>query len=78
MMRYEEDVMTRRYYPFVFQVLDPDGTTLYITQGFREIGYDLKEMVLINAGNKKDTREKILFTEKKDTLSGCQHPCLPG
>jgi heavy metal sensor kinase len=59
MMGFEDDVMTRKHYPFVFQILDPDGKTLYISKGFREIGYELKEMVLINARNKKDTREKI-------------------
>jgi heavy metal sensor kinase len=59
LMRFEDDVMPRKHYPFVFQILDPDGKTLYISKGFREIGYELKEMVLINARNKKDTREKI-------------------
>jgi heavy metal sensor kinase len=59
MMGFEDDVMTRKHYPFVFQILDPDGKTLYISKGFRKIGYELKEMVLINARNKKDTREKI-------------------
>jgi len=59
LMRFEDDVMTRKHYPFVFQILDPDGKTLYISKDFRRIGYELKEMVLINARNKKVTREEI-------------------
>ena len=59
LMRFEDDVMSRKHYPFVFQILDPDGKNIYISKGFRGIGYELKEMVLINARNKKETREKI-------------------
>jgi two-component system, OmpR family, heavy metal sensor histidine kinase CusS len=59
LMRFEDDVMTRKHYPFVFQILDPDGKNLYTSRGFREIGYELKEMVLNNARNKKETREEI-------------------
>jgi heavy metal sensor kinase len=59
LMRFEDDVMTREHYPLVFQILDPNGKTLYISKGFRGIGYELKEMVLINARNKTVTREEI-------------------
>ena len=59
LIRFEEDVMARKYYPFFFQILDQNGKPLYTSRGFRKIGYELKEMVLINARNKKETREKI-------------------
>jgi heavy metal sensor kinase len=59
LMRFEDDVMPRKHYPFVFQILDPDGKTLYHSKEFWKIGYELKGMVLVNARNKKITREEI-------------------
>lgn len=57
--RFEDDVMPRKHYPFVFQILDPDGKTLYHSRDFWKVGYEHKERVLVNARNKKVTREKI-------------------
>jgi len=59
LIKFEEDVMARKYYPFFFQILDQNGQSLYTSRGFRKIGYELNEMVLINSRNKKETREKI-------------------
>ncbi len=59
LMRFEEEVLARKYYPFFFQILDPKGRPLYVSRGFREIGYELGERVLINAGNRKETSEEI-------------------
>ncbi|HUL29977.1 MAG TPA: ATP-binding protein [Thermodesulfobacteriota bacterium] len=59
LMRFEDEVMARKYYPFFFQILDPNGKPLYVSEGFREIGYELQEKVLINAGNRKETLEEI-------------------
>jgi heavy metal sensor kinase len=59
LMRFEDDVMTRKYYPFFFQILDPNGKPLFISRGFREIGYESKDLVLVNAKKSKETREKI-------------------
>jgi len=57
--RFEDDVMPRKHYPFVFQILDPDGKTLYHSKDFWKVGYEHKETVLVNARNKKVTREEI-------------------
>ncbi len=59
LMRFEDDVMTRKYYPFFFQILNPNGKPLFISRGFREIGYESKFQVLVNAKNGKETRERI-------------------
>src|SRR4030042_1029171 len=59
LMRFEDDVMTRKYYPFFFQILDPNGNPFFISRGFQEIGYESKDMVLVNAKKGKKTREKI-------------------
>ena len=59
LIEFEDDLMTRKHYPLVFQILDPNGKTLYISKGFRGIGYELQERVLINARNKKVTHEEI-------------------
>ena len=39
---FEDDVITRGHYPLLFQILDSDGKTLYISKGFREIGYEVQ------------------------------------
>ncbi len=57
--RFEDDVMPRKHYPFVFQILDPDGKTLYHSKDFWKVGYEHKETALVNARNKKVTREEI-------------------
>jgi heavy metal sensor kinase len=59
LMRFEDEVMARKYYPFFFQILGPNGKPLYISGGFREIAYETQEKVLINARNRKDTLEEI-------------------
>ncbi len=59
LMRFEDDVMSRKYYPFFFQILDHNGKPLFISRGFREIRYESKDWVLVNAKKGKKTREKI-------------------
>jgi len=59
LMRFEDDVMGRKYYPFFFQILDPSGKPLYMSRGFHEIGYELQDRLLINARNREETREEI-------------------
>ena len=76
LMRFEDEVMMRKYYPFFFQILDQEGNRSTFQKSFREMGYVVKRQVLINARNGKETREKIHFTEEKDTLSDHQHPRL--
>ena len=59
LMRFEDEVMARKYYPFFFQILDPSGKSLFISRGFPEVGYELQDRMLTNAKNGKDTREQI-------------------
>jgi heavy metal sensor kinase len=59
LMRFEDEVMARKYYPFFFQILDKEGKPIYISKEFREIGYVADERVLTNARNRKETWEKI-------------------
>jgi hypothetical protein len=39
LMRFEDEVMTRKYYPFFFQILDKEGKPVYVSKEFREMGY---------------------------------------
>ena len=59
LMRFEDEVMGRKYYPFFFQILDNEGKPLYVSKEFRETGYVANDQVLTNARNKKETREEI-------------------
>jgi heavy metal sensor kinase len=59
LMRFEDEVMTRKYYPFFFQILDKDGKPLYVSKEFREMGYVADDRILTNARNGKKTREEI-------------------
>jgi heavy metal sensor kinase len=65
LMRFEDDVMDRKYFPFFFQILDQNGKPLFISKGFQEIGYELKDNVLVNARNGKETREKIRSAKRR-------------
>ena len=64
LMRFEDEVMARKYYPFFFQILDSSGKSLFVSRGFPEIGRELQEKMLANAKNGKDTREQILGPHK--------------
>jgi len=59
LMRFEDEVMARKYYPFFFQILDKEGKPVYVSKEFQEMGYVAKDQMLINARNRKETREKI-------------------
>jgi len=59
LMRFEDEVMARKYYPFFFQILDKDGKPFYISKEFRELRYVVNEQVLANARKAKETREEI-------------------
>jgi heavy metal sensor kinase len=59
LMRFEDEVMGRKYYPFFFRILNGNGEPLHISIGFREIRYDSNERVLINARKGEETREEI-------------------
>jgi len=59
LMEFEDEVMSRRYYPFFFQILNAEGEPLYISKELRKIGYVSDHQVLINAKEGKETREYI-------------------
>ena len=59
LMRFEDEVMARKYYPFFYKVLDREGKPLYASKEFQEVGYVASEQVLTNARDKKETREEI-------------------
>jgi len=59
LMRFEDEVMARKYYPFFFQILDKEGKSLYVSKEFEEMGYVANDRVLTNARDGKETREEI-------------------
>jgi heavy metal sensor kinase len=59
LMRFEYEVMDRKYYPFFFQILDKEAKPLYVSKEFREMGYIANEGVLTNAWKGRETREEI-------------------
>jgi heavy metal sensor kinase len=65
LMRFEDEVMMRKFYPFFFQILDKDGRPLYTSKDFQEIGYESKDRVLVNARAGKETREKIQSPKRR-------------
>lgn len=65
LMRFEDDVMGRKYYPFFFQVLNREGTPLYTSKGFGGLGYIVSEEVLANARNGKETRERFVSSKRR-------------
>jgi heavy metal sensor kinase len=68
LMRFEDEVMARKYYPFFFQVLDKDGKPLYVSKDFREMGYVADDRVLSNARNGRETREEIHLPGRRRTF----------
>ena len=65
LMRFEDEVMARKYYPFFFKILDPNGKPLYTSRDFGEIGYEPNDVVWVNARNGKETREEIYSSRGK-------------
>jgi heavy metal sensor kinase len=68
LMRFEDEVMTRKYYPFFFQILDDEGKPLYISKEFREMEYVAPDRVLTNARNGKNTMEEIHSPGRRRTF----------
>jgi len=65
LIRFEDDVMARKYYPFFFQILDKEGKPLYVSKEFRETGYVVNDGVLTNAQKGKKTRERFLSSKRR-------------
>jgi heavy metal sensor kinase len=68
LIRFEDEVMARKYYPFFFQILNKEGKPLYVSKEFREIGYVANDRVLADAMNGKETREEIHSSERRETF----------
>jgi heavy metal sensor kinase len=66
LMRFEDEVMVRKYYPFFFQILTDEGTPLYVSKEFREMGYVAHDRVLTNAREGKETREEIYNSGRRE------------
>ncbi len=58
-MEFEDEAMTRKYYPFFFRVLDKNGSPYYISKEFRGLGYEANDRVIINARDGKETLEDV-------------------
>lgn len=65
LMRFEDEVMGRKYYPFFFQILNREGTPLYTSKGFGELGYAVPAEVLANAKNGQETRERFISSKRR-------------
>src|SRR3990170_7432065 len=59
LVKFKDEIVTRKFYPFFFQILDKDGKPFYISREFREIQYEPSERVVGNARNRKETVENI-------------------
>ena len=68
LMRFEDEVMARKYYPFFFQILDKDGEPLFVSKEFREMEYVAHNRVLTNARKGEETREEIYSSERRETF----------
>jgi heavy metal sensor kinase len=68
LIRFEDEVMARKYYPFFFQILDKKGKPFYVSKEFREMGYVANDRVLADARNGKETREEIHFPGRRETF----------
>ncbi len=65
LMRFEDEVMARKYYPFFFQILDREGKPLYVSEDFQKIGYIAYDKALTNAKNGKETRERFRSLKRR-------------
>jgi heavy metal sensor kinase len=65
LIRFEDEVMARKYYLFFFQILDKEGKPLYISRDFRKMGYVANDRMLANARNGRKTLEEIDSSEGK-------------
>jgi heavy metal sensor kinase len=68
LMRFEDEVMARKYYPFFFQILDKNGEPLFVSKEFREMEYVAHNRVLTNARKGEETREEIYSSESRETF----------
>jgi len=65
LMRFEDEVMGRKYYPFFFQILDQEGKPLFISKEFGGLGYVVHDEVLANARKGRGTRERFVSSKRR-------------
>jgi heavy metal sensor kinase len=75
---FETKVMGRSYYSIFFRVLNENGEPLYISKGFKEIGYGSNDKVLVNARNGKETRENVGSREEEGPFRVLSTPLYKG
>jgi heavy metal sensor kinase len=68
LMRFEDEVMARKYYPFFFQILDKEGKPLYVSKEFGDMEYVANDRVLTNAKNGRETQEEIHSPGRRGTF----------
>jgi heavy metal sensor kinase len=56
--RFEEEVIGRQFYPFYFRILDNAGNPLYVSRGFRDLGYDPDARTLEEIRQGREVREE--------------------
>jgi heavy metal sensor kinase len=56
---FEDEVMSRKYYPLLFRILDARGEPLFVSSGFKDLGVGSDDRILVNARERKETRAEI-------------------
>jgi len=68
LMRFEEEVMGRQFYPFYFSILDGAGKPVYVSKGFRDLGYTPDARTLAEIGRGREVQEEIEGPGRKSTF----------
>jgi heavy metal sensor kinase len=59
LMKFEEEIMTRKYYPLLFRILDSHGKPLYVSKEFQKLGYESIDKMLIHVKAGREIQEAI-------------------
>lgn len=62
---FEVGIVTRRYYPIYFKVLDRGGASLYVSKGFKEIDPAFSDIIMANVKKGKKTKEIVRFPGRR-------------
>jgi heavy metal sensor kinase len=65
---FESGVMARTFYPIYLRVLSPDGSVLYVSKNFEEIGYSHRDQVMSNMMKGKETLEEVRSPGRRRTF----------
>jgi heavy metal sensor kinase len=75
---YEGHVAGRTLYPVYFQILAESGEVIYASENFRKIGYEVKQSILDNARNGRETQENFRPLQRRRPLRLVSTPVLKG